>query len=290
MVETGPARRPSGWRRLARSTQRTLRRPGAASRPLPDFLVVGAQKAGTTSLLDWLAGHPAVMPATAKEPHFFDLHFERGEDWYRTHFPHDRRRGRVEAVHGASRAGEATPSYLFHPLVPSRAAACLPDARLVALLRDPVARAHSHWRHERRAGRETRPFDEVVGDELASLARGERPDPASPDFRRQWYVSRGFYAEQLARWLEQFPPSQLLVLWSDELFADPATGYAAACRHLGLEPVAPSAGFGARNRDLTDGPSIEPRIASRLREVYAGPDADLAALLGRPPSWADPAR
>src|SRR5436309_16134274 len=108
---------------------------------LPDFIVIGAQKSGTGSLYAYLNGHPDVAGARVKEVHYFDLHYHRGVDWYLDQFPD-------EAAARPRCTGEASPYYLFHPHAPRRAFDLVPDARLIALLRDPVDRAISHYHHE----------------------------------------------------------------------------------------------------------------------------------------------
>src|SRR5207244_9402765 len=113
---------PAPARAVLRETFRTYGRATASVRPLPNFLILGAQKAGTTALYAYLRWHPQITGPSFKEVSFFDRHYARGERWYRAHLP-VRRRGLV---------GEASPSYLFHPLAPERVARMLPDARLVA--------------------------------------------------------------------------------------------------------------------------------------------------------------
>ena len=112
---------------------------------LPHFLIIGAQKAGTTSLASYLAAHPGVVPSKRKEVHFFDLNYEKGVDWYRSHFPIARGQGLRRRMRGRRMlTGEASPYYIFHPLAASRAFDLLPAARVIVLLRNPVDRAYSH--------------------------------------------------------------------------------------------------------------------------------------------------
>src|SRR5947209_8592328 len=153
---------PEPARKVLRSTVRAYGRATVAVRPLPNFLILGAQKAGTTALYAYLRWHPEITGPSFKEVSFFDRHYARGERWYRAHFP-ARRRPFV---------GEASPSYLFHPLVPERVARLLPDARLVAILRNPVDRAFSHYQHEVSLGREPLSFEEAVAHEEERM-RGE---------------------------------------------------------------------------------------------------------------------
>ena len=128
-----------------------FRRVTARHRMLPTFIIIGAQRAGTTTLFFYLRSHPDIegpKPADSsvswpKELHFFDEHFAKGVDWYRAFFPLERSRARARAEGHDLITGEATPYYLFHPLVPERVATTVPDVRLIVLLRDPIERAYS---------------------------------------------------------------------------------------------------------------------------------------------------
>jgi len=204
-------------------------------RGLPSLLIIGAQKSGTTSLFNYLIRHPDVLPSSRKEVHYFDFNYDRGLKWYRAHFPYTHQlRGRAVTL-------DASPYYLVHPLVPRRAAELLPRVKLVALLRNPVDRALSHHQHEVRGGRETLSFAEAIEREPERLAGEEkrlREDPShySYNHHRYSYLQRGLYLEQLRRWVEQFPRSQLLVIQAESLFRAPAEVTAEVHKFLGLPP------------------------------------------------------
>lgn len=183
---------------------------------LPSFVVIGAQKAGTTSLFRYLAGHPAVIPPRLKEIHFFDLHWARGLPWYRAHFP-------LTIFGGAPLTGEASPYYLFHPRVPERMARVLPDARILVLLRNPVDRAISHYHWEVRYGNERLSFRDAIEREERFLQRETDrlcEEDGYNSFLHQHgsYLARGRYAEQLQRWLHHFRRDQILVLKAEDFF------------------------------------------------------------------------
>ena len=133
--------------------------------PLPDFVVIGAQKAGTTSLYRMLRKHPQVHMPRTKELHYFDFHYERGPEWYAAQF----RPGRWER-----RRGEATPNYMWGPLARQRLIADLPSARIIAILRNPVDRAYSHYWHDRRR-REMERHDRAVQPTFEQALARERP-------------------------------------------------------------------------------------------------------------------
>lgn len=213
-----------------------LGRLTASARALPDFLVIGAQRSGTTVLFDALSQHPDVRAASRKEVHYFDLNHGRGVAWYRAFFPLRRRGGVV---------GEATPYYLAHPLAADRAAAALPDLRLVAILREPVDRAWSHWRWNTAAGREHLSFaealrveDDRLRGEEARLLAGD--DASDQPHQHVSYLERGRYANQLDRWSERFPAGALVVVRHEDLVGDADRTLTRVHAHLGLSgaPVA----------------------------------------------------
>ncbi|HVY78853.1 MAG TPA: sulfotransferase domain-containing protein [Solirubrobacterales bacterium] len=261
-----------------RSGEHALRRASAADRPLPDFLVIGAQKAGTTSLLSYLCQHPAVRPPVRKEVHFLDHEFERGPSWYRAHFAR-RRPGTV--------TGEATPYYLFHPLAARRAAAVVPGARLVVLLRDPIDRAFSQHNHERVLGFETLPFEAALAAEAERLAGEEERILAEPRYRsfchqHHSYLARGRYVGQLQRWLECFDRDRVLVLAAEDLFADPRGVVLQTQEFLGLEPLPPS---DTSPRNARSYAPIEPALRERLTAGFAAENRRLYELVGREFAW-----
>lgn len=202
---------------------------------MPDFLIIGTQKGGTTSLYNYLIQHPQILPAAQKEIHFFDLNFERGLDWYESQFPQD--------VKGQNRVtGEASPYYLFHPLVPPRVKRLFPEVKLIVMLRNPVMRAWSHYNHEVRWGFEKLSFQEAIAGESERLA-GEVSkmllDETYYSYNHQHYtyLSRGIYADQLQQWGDIFPRDRFLILQSEVFYTNPAETLAQTFEFLELSPV-----------------------------------------------------
>jgi sulfotransferase family protein len=273
---------PRGVRRSLAAVRVELRRPSARLRAWPNFLVLGAQRCGTTSLYRYLIEHPEVSAPLRKEIQYFTLRHARGESWYRAHF--------TLGTGKPQQTFDATPYYLFHPLAPARAAEVLPRAKLVVLVRDPVRRAFSHWQHTRARGLEPLDFEEALDAEPARLAGVTERLVSDPSFRsdghRLWsYASRGQYAEQLERWLSCYPREQLLVLRSEDLYHRPAETYARTLEFLGL-PLHELAAYPRHTRGTPAGDMSE-GARHRLIEHFRPHNARLAVLLGRDTVWDD---
>jgi hypothetical protein len=248
------------------------------ARSLPRAVILGAQKSGTTSLHFYLVQHPGVIEPLRKEVHFFDLHYERGEAWYRAHF------GKID------RPGvniDASPYYLFHPAVPARLHAMLPDARLLVLLRDPVRRAYSHYWHERDKGHERLSFEDAIAAEPERveaaherLARGEIG--RSLDHQYFSYLARGRYVEQLERWFARFPRRQFHVMRFEDLARDPLGTLNGTLGFLGL-PAAASVDLEPRHTRRY--PPMSTAMAERLQAYFEPWNRRLEALLDRPMQW-----
>jgi hypothetical protein len=271
---------PEPARAVLRNAVWTYGRATASARPLPDFLIIGAQKAGTTALYAYLRRHPAITGPSWKEVSYFDRHYGRGEAWYRGNFP-NRVRARGKLV------GEASPSYIFHPLGPERAKALVPEARLVALVRHPVDRALSHYHHEVALGREPLRFEDALDAEEDRLRGEEERLAADPSyFSRAWwshaYKSRGRYAEQLERWLAVFPREQLLILPSADLGGEPERTHTQVLDFLGAAPHRLDAYPRVYERQYE---AMSPETRERLAAEFEAPNRRLYELLGRDLGW-----
>jgi Sulfotransferase domain len=254
----------------------------AHRRGLPQFIIAGAQKAGTTSLFAYLAEHPQCAASLTKEVHYFDQSYEQGESWYRMHFPV------VDSGPETRACFESSPYYMFDPRVPARVHELLPNVRLIFLLRNPVSRAYSHYQHSVRRGREILSFSEALAAEPVRLA-GQRerllanPTTQSDSHRHYSYAARGLYAEQLADWLRYFSRDQILVVHAERMFKQPRDVFADVLDFLELESWTPSE-FGSQNTGRYTEPMPE-AVREQLKRQFAEPNERLFDLLGVRYDW-----
>ena len=280
---------------LRAGAKRSLRLYGELTsglRGLPDFMIVGAKRGGTTSLYNYLLEHPGVLPLFParqhiKGAHFLASNFHRGTRWYRSHFPtaaYRRLRGRG----GPVAVGEASPYYLFHPLAAERAASLVPDTKVIVLLRDPVERAFSHYKERVRHGAEPLSFEAALEREPERLAgEAERivREPGYSSFAHEHhsYVAQGRYLDMLPAWLEHFERERILIMPSEDLYANPQATVDRVTAFLGLP------GWRLRSRTRHNyHPAADMRLETRqhLRALFAPHDRDLADLLGMRLDWA----
>ena len=263
---------------------------------LPDFLIIGAMRSGTTSLSVYLGAHPNVFIPEQKEIRFFDRHFANGSDWYREQF-----RGAGERAV----VGEASPGYMYLPQAVSRMAEALPDARLIALLRDPVDRAYSHYWMNQALGKESLSFTEALAQESERIARGARRADYS-------YMDRGRYVRQLLDVSAHYPREQLHVVLFDDLERNPLETYRDVCRFLRIDadhvprklgtavnrfvtfrsldvwrsarernPLARRVLERANTRRRSSYPPLEPAVRMALAEEFEADNRALEGWLGR---------
>ncbi|WP_370328133.1 sulfotransferase [Euzebya sp.] len=285
-MPTMRSRAPDEVKALGRRVARGVGRATAPARMLPAFLVVGAQRAGTTSLHRALMAHPDVVPPLFhKGIHYFDVAYGRGMRWYRGHFPVTavaRRR-----VAGLPQTFESSGYYMHHPLAIERIAADLPDVRLVVMLRDPVERAYSAHRHECARGFDHLPFEEALDREPERLV-GEvarmRADPSyvSVSHRHHSYVDRGQYAGQLVRMFDAVGRDRVHVLGSEDFFERPEEEFARLLDFLGLTRWQPD---GFERWNARPRAPMAAATRARLEAHFAPHDDALARLLGYEPSW-----
>ena len=191
---------------------------------LPDFLIIGSKKSGTTSLYRYLTTHPSVIPAATKEVGYFDRYYEKGEKWYRMNFP-SRWGGKSKSNSGKTMhiTGEATPTYIYHPHAPQRVFKLLPNIKLIVMLRNPVDRTYSQYNMEaNNHTNEDLTFEEAIEKEPERLeGEFEKMEKDGNYFSYNYYtfsyLTSSIYVEQLERWFKYFPREQFLIINGDDL-------------------------------------------------------------------------
>jgi len=189
----------------------------------PEYIIIGAQKCGTTSLFRYLRKHPCVAAAYNKEIHFFDKNYQKGLNWYKANFP-TKLNLNVFKFKCSSRkriSGDATPYYLFHPYASNRIKESFPNVKLIVLLRDPIRRAYSHYYHEKHKNRENLSFKEAVEKERSRISpeiRKMKLDHSYISFNHQHfsYISSSIYVDQLKKWFKLFPRDQFLIIKTED--------------------------------------------------------------------------
>lgn len=257
---------------LAKRARRGYRRVTSPARSLPDFLVVGGLRCGTSSFFHWIGSHPDVDRPAMKEIHFFDLNYERGAGWYRSYFP------RKAPGHLTF---EATPSYLTTTIAASRAGSLVPGAGVIVLLREPAERAWSHYRFQHARGIDTRPFDIAIKEELndptAPFSAYYDPPSSIP------YLIAGRYAEPVRRWLDAFGRDRVLILDSGAMFTDPAATLRRVESFVGLRRV----DLPFQHRNAAPPREPDPEVMAYVRAYYAEPNRRLRELVDQPIGWLD---
>jgi hypothetical protein len=260
-------------------------------RMLPDFLIVGAQKCGTTSLYGNLVKHPSVIPALVKEVHFFNNsrnYFQKGVGWYKAHFPS--LLYKYYSTHICRNdflTGEASPFYMFHPHAPKRISELLPEVKIIILLRNPVDRAYSQYHHEVEGRCETLSFEDAIRMEEERL-RGEFDKIMKDEHYKSWrydhnsYLLRGIYVDQLKRVYNYFNKSQVLILKSEDYFKDSQATFEKALQFLGL-PVWQPNDF--KKANVGSYQKMDPAVRSRLLDYFEPHNHRLYDYLGINFGW-----
>jgi hypothetical protein len=234
---------------------------------LPDFVVIGAPKCGTTFLYHLLTKHPHIEPSAFKELHYFDLLFEEGTEWYRQCFLPPRQKNGRETI-----TGEGTPSYLLHPLAAERMAGVIPDAKLIVLLRNPVDRTYSAYHHRAKNREKIQTFEETV--------------EAAFDAPNAGFLSQSIYVDHLLRWSKFFDREQMLVLKSEDFFERPREVLKLVLDFLDLPDWEPGA---SELRDKVNKGKYEQgmdlAIRRRLEDFFAPHNRRLYEYLGVDFGW-----
>jgi hypothetical protein len=269
-------------------------------RAMPDLVVVGVKRGGTTSLFRDLERHPAMCPLVPsarrlpmrenmKGIHYLDSDMQRSVRWYRSHFATRPARAMRARRTGPTFTAEASPYYFFHPLGADRAAAMLPETTFVVMLRDPVERTISHWAEQTRNGAESLSLGDALKAEAARVAGAHEAlaagtISASHAHEQQTYAAQSEYAASYEHWARTIGTDRLVVIFSEDYYRQPAVSLRAVTDRLGVAPLGDDVVGTHRNsapRHGTVDPELQDQLTLRFR-----PDVDrLGDLLGVVPPW-----
>lgn len=271
------------YRRVKRFLKFSWRRLSASKRMTPDFMIIGYQKCGTTSLFNYLIQHPAIVPPMQKEIKYFDLNSSRNAHWYKAHFPLREEKNNLIT-------GEATPDYIFFPEIAAKIVKFNSKVKLIVICRNPVDRAFSQYKFSVRRGIEPYSFAEALEKESQRLAEAtqecrinKKPLSENRKYREFSYTTRGLYAQQLKSWLDAFPRDQFLFLCTEELKKNPDAVLKKITSFLGMADFS----FCTQKKYLQAPKSdaMPSSIRKKLIDYYMLENKELFELLGEHFDW-----
>jgi len=248
---------------------------------LPDFLIVGCQKCGTSSLHHYLSNHPSVWSPGKKELHFFDYYDDLGLSYYKKFFKNQ------PSNIGDLLVGEATPEYIFHPYAAERIKQALPKAKAVVLLRNPIERAFSAWRMGIRQGWETLSFEDAIASEAERIIPDLNKMAISDHYYGyEWnhhsYLLRGHYAEQIDNWLLHFKREDLLIVSAERFFTNTKVEFKKVCDFLELDEWYPDE---FQNMFVGVSNDLDFKTKTMLERYYLPFNKQLFEFLGEEYDW-----
>lgn len=262
-------------------------------RILPEFLIIGYHKCGTTSLYNYLNQHPNIGKSSRKEIQYFTLSYWRGEKWYRTYFPTILTKRKIEKKTGCKFiTGEATPQYIFHPKSLNRIKSDLPNVKIIVLLRNPIDRAFSHFMHNLRINNENvDTFEEAI--ELDEIRYTELFEGFEKDSIKEYeikkflppYLKMGKYIEQIKKLFVLFSPKQIMILDINELEKEPFNTVNRVFRFLEL-PNLDSIDTEKKNIGNYSN-TIKEDTKNKLKDYYKESIVELESFLNRKFNWID---
>lgn len=242
---------------------------GRTSRTKPlNFFILGAAKCGTTSMHYYLDQHPEIYMSNPKEPLFFESEYEQGLKYYWERY--------YSGWTGQPFVGEARHRNLYLPYVPARIAKSFPDAKLLVMVRNPVARAYSHYLHRKTHGLEYLSFEKGIELDMERIASGKsfatyeeiehykRTVGNGQNTYFRTYIDSGYYAMQIERYLSYFSQDRLHIVFLEDFTRDPMKTYREILGFLGADLSVTGVDFDAKNKRSTRYKESIHRIVTRL--------------------------
>jgi len=237
----------------------------------PEFLIIGTERGGTTSLHTYLMENQKIARALRKEIHYFDQNYNKGWTWYLSHFP-NRKNDII--------SGEASPHYYFFQEAAARIANDLPNVKIIVLLRNPIDRAYSHYQHEVANGYEKLSFKNAISREYnisdGTLQPFDLRSAGIFQYVHFSYLSKGLYVTHLKSWLAEIPRERFLFLKSEDFFRNPGAVLSQVLNFLGLPPTDRSS-FRTYNEGEYE--PLGSNLRSELVDFYTPYNDELSKLL-----------
>ena len=255
---------------------------------LPDFITIGTQKGGSTSLYHYLIQHPQVYSAITSNLNFFSTpKYKRGISYYRSCFPPEILMMFRRMLKGKAVTGEGSVDYMHNPFTAERVKRAVPNVKLIVLLRNPVYRAFSNYKHMVRRGRETESFEKALRLEESRISEGKQkvyqhPFERDYNYNKFAYTDRGKYAEKLEPWLKAFPREQFLFLRSEDFFQNPERVTNEVFRFLNLKPHKLKTYHRMNKGNKT---KMKPETRRRLVEYFKPHNKRLYRMIGKDMAW-----
>lgn len=253
-------------------------------RSLPDFIIIGTARSGTTSLYYDICQHPCVLPAAYDELGYFDSNYHLGQNWYRSLFPTLFSKWLVKQKKQFAITGEDTPFYIWDPIVAKRILKILPNIKLIVLFRNPVDRAYSNYHLAVREGSENLSFEDAIQVELKNLDKIN--DNIKQDVNKyaiaRSYIAKGFYADQLKIWLELFRFEQLIIISTEDLESNPQKTLDNIYDFL---KIPKNHVLIPEKQKIASYPKIKDETRKFLIDLYKKSNAELFTMIGQTFDW-----
>ena len=273
--------------RIKRKIDWQWRKITSENRIMPDFLIPGFPRCGTTSLFNYLIKHECILSPLAKEPSFFNSDFFRGLKWYKSFFPTKFEKKLMQKRFNSKiLTGEATPMYIFDPKSPIRIKKILPNVKLIFLLRNPIERAFSHYSSIRKRGLESLSFENAIKIEEERLEGEyekmlENQNYYSKKFHFYGYLAGGHYYKLLKNWFTEFEKKQILIIKSENMFKNPSIELKKICSFLGISNI----NLDTYNQYNLSESKLDQDNQKKLKEYFNPHNEELYKFLGSNFDW-----
>lgn len=257
---------------------------------MPNYLIIGFAKCGTTSLHEYLIQHPSIYPPQGKEIDYFDRLFSRGLSWYKVKFPLNFQKYFVtKFLKQPFITGEATPRYLQHPHSLQRIKQAVPESKFIVLLRNPIERAFSHYNMNLRNDYEYLSFKDAIKNEKMRL-KGRYEKMSKNENYYSWnydlfgYLEQGLYYQKLKPWFDSFPKEQFLIIQSEKFLENPSKIYHKTLQFLDLPKWEPEKYQLFKKRSYVQS-KIDTKLRDDLIEYFQPHNEKLYELIGQNFDW-----